>query len=172
MKAEEAIEIIERTASLYTAIDTAVFSERVREDLSLFRRQADAPRFERRPEGGVEYPESRPEFSISDKYRGNAEISVVFSAFISCFLDPIDFGIDALGSFREFAQGSKVERVALVSESRQEEDPEEMEIMDLDRLVQQRRELIQLAAEIGRGLFDNEFDVRDFVAGEESHEQF
>jgi hypothetical protein len=165
MTAEEAIIIIEGAAHQYSALDADIFTLRVREDLSLFRQQRESPQFEHRPiERDVEYPSSKPEFSIPERYSNNAELWVVFSAFVSCFLDPIDFGVHALRTFQASAAGTELERVAIVSENRPENDPEEIEFLDLDHLLQDRAQLQMLAAEIGRGLFGDQFNVSDFVA--------
>jgi len=165
MTAEEAMKIIESTAHQYSALDADVFTLRVREDLSLFRQQRELPRFERRSiESDVEYPPSRPEFSIPERYINNAELWVVFSSFVSCFLDPIEFGVHALSSFQANAARTELERVAMVSEARQENDPEEIEFLDLEHLLRDRQELEALVVEIGRGLFGDQFDASEFVA--------
>jgi hypothetical protein len=166
MTAEEAIEFIEVAANLHAAMDADIFSTRVREDLSIFRRHAETPTIERSVDRDVEYPPFRPEFSVPERYREDPELWVVFSAFVSCFVDPIEFGVSALNSFRESLGHSEIERVAIVSETRQEEDADEMEILDLETLTRNRHELIEIADEIGRGLFGSDFDVRDFVGDE------
>jgi hypothetical protein len=114
MTVEEAIETIESAAHQYDALDADVFARRVREDLSLLRRATEPPVAEGPRESNLEYPPARPDFSVPDRYRDNAGLWVVFSAFISCFVDPIEFGVHALSSFQKRAARSEIERVVIV----------------------------------------------------------
>ncbi len=170
MTAEEAIRMIEQAASYYPITDLDLFSQRAREDLALCRRQAPPPESEeqRRPDRASAMPS--PEFSVPEKYRKNADVWIVFSAFVACFVDPVDFGLHVTRVFRELPKKLKVERLVLVSDAHREDDPEEIEFLDLERLHRDHEEMLVAVADIGRGLLGEEFDISDFTGGPPSND--
>lgn len=165
MTAEEAITAIEEAASHYPIADINLFSEKVREDLALFRRQTLPPSPKQPSSHDRRYPEPQPEFSIPRKYEQDAEIWIVFSAFVACFLDPISFGSHAMGVFQELRGNSQLKRVAFVSDARREEEPEELELIDLESVLRDARDMRELVTEIGHALLGNKFNPTDIDGG-------
>lgn len=160
MTADEALTVIEDAARSVPGIDLALFSAKVREDLALYRRQvtltdrtADDP------------PQSRLAFHIPERYRDDGELWIVFSAFISTFLDPISVAQQIAKSLPELPTQPAIERVVMSSEFDTDVEGDELELLDADRLATYLREMVDTAVLIGREFFGEGFSISDFLYG-------
>lgn len=161
MTADEALAVIEDSARSVLGIDTALFSVKVREDLALYRRQVAAT--DRTPD---DPPESRLAFRVPERYREEGELWIVFSSFVSTFLDPISVAQQIVKTLPELPAVPTVERVVMLSELDATDQSDELEVLDADRLATNLREMIDIAALIGREFFGDSFSISDFLYGE------
>ncbi len=165
MTSEDVIALLEGVARTYVPNEASSFRERALEDLLVFRHQ---PRMEwhpekKRPPESESPPEHTVAFRIPKGYREEPELFLVFSSFVSYFLDPIACALHALRSFQKFPSETKLERIAFASEIQAEELPDELEFLDAERLGRDLSEMTNTVSQIGRHVFGDKFSLGDFM---------
>jgi len=170
MRADEAIRMIERAAVHIPVPDLAVFSQRARRDLGLYRAEPHRPPHKEPPSAELRYPEPSPAFSVPRKYAEAAELWIVYSSFCTCFLDPIVCGEYVLGAFPKLCGDAEIKHIVFATTADDDADPEEMDTVDQKRLSRDVREMFHLGAQIGRAMFGEHFKIGDFI-GEAMHDE-
>lgn len=164
MRAEEAIDAIEKAAGVYPNMDMQYFREKVCNDLALFRSREDIPFDYEHAEMRTDDipPKPQPAFSVPKKYSNTSELWIVFSAFYSCFVDPISIGADIVSTLSRLPAKEQLTRLVLVGTGTEGEDDEVLEIEDLCVLQGAAKDLQSLASKVGHAVLGDGFSIDDF----------
>lgn len=166
MTAEEALEVIERSATGLSIPELNLFLAKTREDLALFEQEESDERSERSV-----FRDQRPAFAVPSRYRENADLWLVFSAFVAAFVDPVAQAIDAAGNLEALGGDTLVSRIELSWRGDEVSPVDSLEFSDRRRWEEDLRELMRLGGELGRALFEQDFSLEDFLADRSRDEQ-
>lgn len=168
MTADELMDLLTDAATQVGIREFTAFRARVAHDLSLVREVAQSPsvvRTEAEERRGREAIKPRQPFKSPPQYSDQLESWIVFSAFVNTFIDPIAWAVEAGTAFGSFTADEGINVVTCSTDL--EPTNEEFELLDVDRLNRDLKELIALARILGREALGSRFSMSDFLGEEE-----
>jgi len=179
METDELISLIETAAAPFVPEQAAIFAESVRQDLAFLYEETSPADVEGRERGeGDERDgwdewdemgerliprEARPQ--PPERYRDRADLWVVFSSFVTHFVDPIGAAAEVV-QFASEQDREALQRIILTPDPEQSFFTDEIDIYDRDRLRKDYRDLVELADQLGQEAFGEDFRLVDFVSRE------
>src|SRR5438094_944116 len=122
MTAEEAIDLIERSAVDLPGLDLRAFAAKARDDINIYRREPiPPPPFDERvmrdqPEGPAEPVFPAPPFAVPERYSEEPELWLVFTAFMAWFVDPIAYAVHVARVLPELGGERPINRAVFLSD--------------------------------------------------------
>jgi hypothetical protein len=152
--AENLITELIKAAAEFAPADAATFETEALDELAAYRLARETVTVVEEREGRVR---AVPAFSIPERYARRAEVFVVFEAFVRYFIDPIVVNAE----ISELLQNNDfVERLGFARFG--EREIATISIRNIGFLRDDAKILTEMAADLGRDLFGEQFRPQDF----------
>lgn len=160
---DELISELQAIAAEFEPFDAIAFATEARDELAAYREQRQLESIQDRaefPEGKGRFPLRKPAIAVPEQYQSQAEFFVVFALFVRFFIDPIVVAGTIPSVILQAANEPQIN--ALGFQRFGEEVIRATPVAQLRTLLDDARELTEIAGTLGQTIFGNRFRKADF----------